>query len=120
MTEKSGGNPPPIVFSFHDWNKAGFQVDKPVLQTFHDPMENDFVTPLQLAERISQDGGVLAVAWDAMGYFFEHPDYWTGGGNQPMKWSDIFARKYDDYIRKVARQIKAFGKPIMLSPAAEF
>ena len=109
MTEKSGGNPPPIVFSFHDWNKAGFQVDKRVLQTFHDPMENDFVTPLQLAERISQDGGVLAVAWMRWAIFSSIPTTGPVAGI-----SDEMVGHFRQEIRRLhsqsRRQIKAFGK----------
>ena len=120
ITAKSGDNAPPIVFTFHDWNSAGVEAEVPVLQDFHDPLENEVLSPLQLAERVAQDGGVLAIAWDAVGYFYEHPDYFTGGGIQSVSWDDIFAGQYDPYIRNVAQQIKAFGEPIMLSPAGEF
>lgn len=122
FTELSDGHRPPIVFTFHDWNKAGIEAQEPVLQTFHDPMEgeNETSSPLAFAERIAKDGAVLAVSWDAIGYIFEHPDYWDGGGNQPIKYADIFNGTYDHYIREVAQQVRDFGKPIMISPSGEF
>lgn len=117
--EKSAGNAPAIVFTFHDWNQAGVEAEIPILQTFAHPLEGESISVLDFAERISQQGSVLAVAWDAIGYFFEHPDYWTGGGNLPIKWDDVFSGKYDDYIRQVAKEVKSFDKPIMLSVAGE-
>ncbi len=120
MTGASGGRTPGIVFTFHDWNKGGLLSEEPVLQTLRDPMEDDTISPLDYAEQISHDGSVLAIAWDAIGYFFEHPDYWTGGGVQPITYGEVFGGEFDEYIRTVAGQVKEFGKPIMLSPAAEF
>lgn len=121
FTEKSGGRPAPITFTFHDWNGAGVEAAEPVLQTFADPLEGeDSPSPLKLAGRVAEDGGVLAVAWEAIGYFYEHPDYFTGGGTMAIHWQDVLAGRYDNYIRTVAREVKAFGKPIMLSPAGEF
>lgn len=120
IVDKSAGNAPAIVFTFHDWNRAGVEAIDPVLNSFHDPLESNDESPLELAERISADGSVLAVAWDAIGYIVEHPEYFTGGGTQPIQWADVFAGEYDPYIRSVAQEIKQFGKPIMLSVAGEY
>ncbi len=122
FTAKSGGAATaPIVFTFHDWNAAGVEAVEPVLQTFNDPLEGEGnASPLQLARRVAEDGGVVAVAWDSVGYFFEHPEYFSGNGQMPITWDDVFSGRYDDYVRTVAREIKDFGGPIMLSPAGEF
>ncbi len=117
---KSGNVPVGITLAFHDWNAAGVEATEPVLQTLVDPMEGNDVTPLWMAERVRRDGGILAIVWDAIGYFTEHPDYFSGGGTQPILYRDIFAGKYDEYIRTVAHEVQQFGQPIMLSPAAEF
>ena len=120
FVSKSDGNAPAIVFTFHDWNSAGVEAKDPVLQTFADPMEGEERSPLELANAIAEDGSVPAVAWEAIGYFYEHPDFFAGGGTQAVKFDDIFDGRFDTYIREVAREIKDFGKPIMLSPAGEF
>ena len=117
---KSGNVPAGITLAFHDWNGAGIEASKPELQTMVDSMEGDDVSPLWMAERINRDGGIFAVVWDAVGYFSEHPDYFKNGGNQPIRYDDIFSGVYDDYIRSVAEEIRQFGQPIMMSPAAEF
>jgi len=119
FTNNSDGNNPGIVFTFHNWNKANLHLP-PQLQTMNDPMEGETLSPLQLAENISKDGAVLAIAWDAIGYLAEEPDYWAGNLTPPIRFDDIFSGVYDEYIRTVANEIKAFAKPIMLSPAAEF
>ena len=117
---KSGGPAPAITFTFQDWNAAGIEASTPVLQTLNDPLEGeDSPTPLEMAYRVGADGGVLALAWDAVGYVVEHPDYFTTGATSPVTWEDLFAGRYDDYIRTVAREVKDFGFPIMLSPTGE-
>ncbi len=122
VTALSQERPPGIVFTFHDWNSAGIKAPSPILQTLRDPLEGEDVTlsPLGFAEQIAPDGAVLALAWDAIGYIVEHPDYWTTGAEPPVTWADVFSGVYDDYIRNVANEIKDFGQPIMLSPAGEF
>ena len=120
MTVKSDGQRPPIAFTFFDWNSAGIDAPSPVLQDFNDPLPGSMVSPLELAGRMADQGAVLAVAWDAVGYIHEHPEYAKGTATRPVDFTDIFDGVYDDYIRTVARQIRDFGQPIMISPAAEF
>ena len=120
ITVKSDGQRPAIAFTFFDWNRDGFSTDYPALQDFHDPLPGSEVSPLELAGRMADQQAVLAVAWDAVGYLYEHPDYATGNATRPIEFDDIFSGVYDDYIRTVARQIREFGEPIMLSPTAEF
>lgn len=120
MIQKSGGTAPALVFSFHNWNIAPLDSTTPTLQTFTDPMENEDLSPLELGDLLAEDGRILALAWDCIGYFFEHPDYFTGGGVQAMRYVDILAGAYDDYLRTTARQLREWGKPIMLSPFGEF
>ncbi len=122
MTTKSHGETPGVVLFFHDWNASGIESEVVDLQTFNDPMEGDTQTVLEFAEAVSADGAVLAVVWDPITYLVEHSefDYMPGGPNSPIKFSDLFDGLYDEYIRQCAHQIKAFGKPIMLSVTGEY
>lgn len=122
MTEESLGLNPGVVFTFHDWNRAGLEAEVPVLGTFNDPMEGDDRSVLEFAQEIAQDGAVLAIAWDPITYLVEHPefDYLPGGPNTPITYADVFSGMYDGYIRTCANQVKDFGKPIMLSVTGEY
>ena len=120
MKAKSGNQNPGIVTAFHDWNGAGIEAETPVLQSLIDPMEGGDVTPLWMMERAARDGGIVALVWDAIGYIVEHPDYDQGGITPPVTFDDIFDGVYDDYIQQVAIEVRDFGHPVMLSPAAEF
>jgi hypothetical protein len=122
LTAKSGGVPPPLVFTFHDWNRAGITAPEPVLQTFADPLEGEHVqtTPLELARQLADQGSVLVMAWVAVDYLSEHPDYWTDGATHPITYGDILSGEYDEHLRTCARQIRDLGVPVMLSPFGEF
>lgn len=120
MEAKSGNQPVGIVTAFHNWNGAGIEAKTPLLKSLVDPMEGDDVTPLWMMERAARDGNIVALVWDAIGYIVEHPDYNQGGVTTPITFDDIFDGVYDDYIQQVAIEIREFGHPVMLSPAAEF
>ncbi len=114
------GAVPAIVFTFHDWNSAGPAVDTPILQTFEDPSEGS--TGRSLLDTISAlaaRGATPAVAWSSIGYPTEDPAYFTGDPHVPISFDEILAGTYDAYIRACARQIRALGSPVMLSPFAE-
>ncbi len=117
------GLTPSIVLAFHDWNGAGIEAPKPVLQDLLAPMEGEITgSVLGFAEQIARHGSVLALVWDPITYLVEHPGYTflPGGPNSPITFDDVLGGVYDDYIRTVARQIKAFGGPIMISPFGEY
>jgi alpha-glucosidase (family GH31 glycosyl hydrolase) len=118
--EVSFGATPPIVFTFHNWNNAGPEVDEPVLQTFDAPVEGGSgLTVLEVARDLASRESVLAIAWDAIGYPTEDTAYFQGTPHVPISFHDILSGEYDDYIRSCARQIKSLGFPVMLSPFAE-
>lgn len=114
------GGTPPVVFTFHDWNAAGTSAGRLELQTFDAPLEgNEDKTVLEAAREISEAGGILAVAWDAIGYVAEEESYWNGSLELATSFEELLAGTYDDYIRTCARQIRDLGVPVMLSPFAE-
>ena len=121
FVENTSG-PPPILFMFHEWTTdEDFGADDPRLLTLDDLLdEGDILTPLQLAEALSRDGTVLAVAWAIVCCDPSSLSLFLG---LERPW-DIFSRslrgEFDGYIRKVARQVKQFGRPIMLSLTGEF
>lgn len=114
------GGVPPVTFTFHDWNAAGTGSGRVDLQTFEAPLEGQGgATVLEFARSVSADGGVLAVAWDAIGYVVLEDGYWTGELELAVSFADILEGDYDDYIRTCARQIRELGVPILLSPFSE-
>ncbi len=117
------GGPPSIVLAFHDWNAAGIEASKPILQDLLAPMEGESTgSVLGFAEQIARNGSVLVLVWDPITYLVEHSGYTflPGGPNSPITFDEVLSGMYDDYIRTVARQIKAFGGPIMISPFGEY
>ncbi len=116
------GTIPPIVFIFHEWViDEDMGRDDARMLTLHDRRgEGDLLAPLQLAERLSRDGAVLAVAWALVCCDVGSP-YFLFGLERPWNiFSRVLSGEFDNHIRKVARQVKAFGHPIMLSLTGEF
>ncbi|MEX5218534.1 MAG: hypothetical protein AB7R40_01295 [Nitrospiraceae bacterium] len=115
------GNHPPLVFTFHDWvSDAEWSSSQPHLRTFMDPMESSEVTPLQIAERIRQDGAILAIAWALQCCDWESRLYWLGLRKPTVTVPRLLRGEFDEYIVTVAHQIKAYGHPIMLTLFSEF
>jgi len=115
------GKPPAIVFTFHDWvSDADFASKSPKLRTFNDDMEDRGVTPIQLARQLEAQGSVLAVTWALQCCDFASYAWWFGMRKTQVTVPRLLKGEFDDYVRKVAREIKAYGKPIMLALFSEF
>lgn len=115
------GKPPAIVFTFHDWiSDDDFASDKPRLRSFNDDMEDKGVTPLQLARQLEAQGSVLAVTWALQCCDWTSTAWWFGLRKTKVSLPRVLKGDFDDYIRKVAGEIKAYGKPIMLALFSEF
>lgn len=115
------GHRPPLVFTFHDWvSDEDWAADDPRLRTFTDPLESMTLSPLQLAQELRKKGSVLAVAWAIQCCQWDSLWFWLGWRKPTISVSDVLAGTYDGYILKVAREIKQFGHPIMLTVFSEF
>lgn len=115
------GSHPALVFTFHDWvSDEEWGSDEPHLRTFTDPLESSRTTPLQLAEQLRQDGAVLAVAWAIQCCEWESRWFWYGLRKPTVTVSRLLRGDFDDYIVTVARQLKAYAHPIMLTLFSEF
>lgn len=120
FTRKTG-KPPTIVFTFHDWiSDDDFASEHPRLRTFNDDMEDHGITPLQLARQLDAQGSILAVTWALQCCDFSSYAWWFGLRKTQVTLPRLLKGDFDDYIRTVARQVKAYGKPIMLSLFSEF
>ncbi|MBT8446564.1 MAG: hypothetical protein KJO38_05430, partial [Gammaproteobacteria bacterium] len=120
--QKTGATPP-IVFTFHDWvNDEYLGDDNPKLNRMSDPFPDSEtgLTPLQFAEQLADDGAVLALAWAVYCCDPESPFFLLKLKKPWNIFNRILNGDFDNYIRTVAREIKAFGKPIMLSLTGEF
>lgn len=120
FTAKSGHRPA-IVFTFHDWVSDGdWTASSPHFRTFTDPLESSLLSPLQLAEQVRSEGGVLAVAWAIQCCDWESHLFWYGFRKPTVTVDRLLRGDFDSYITSVARQIKAYGHPIMLTLFSEF
>ncbi len=124
FVDKSGERTPPVVFTFHDWGgeaeAGGFDVDGRTLRTLDTPLEGETITPAELAKTLANDGAVLALAWDCLGYYALEPGYFLGLDTRTITQAAILDGTYDAYIEHVAAQVKALDVPVMLSPFGEF
>lgn len=120
FTRKTG-KPPAIVFTFHDWiSDADFASDHPKLRTFNDDMEDKGITPIQLARQLEAQGSVLAVTWALQCCDWTSYAWWFGLRKTQVTVPRLLKGDFDDYIRKVAIEVKGYGKPIMLALFSEF
>lgn len=118
---KKVGYTPPILFTFHDWvSDADYSKAKPKLRTFEDALEGDSTTVLQMANDIQEKGSVLAVTWALQCCNWSSTLWWFGFGQTEITVTRLLKGDFDNYIRTVARQVKAFAKPIMLTLFSEF
>ncbi len=115
------GYTPAILFTFHDWiSDADFSKSKPKLRTFEDPMEDASANVVQMAAEAQEKGSVLAVTWALQCCNWGSTPWWFGFGKTKITTARVLNGDFDDYIRTVARQVKAYGKPIMLTLYSEF
>lgn len=113
--------PPAIVFTFHDWiNDADFASKRPKLRSFNDDMEDKGITPVQLARQLEAQGSVLAVTWAIQCCDWGSTAWWFGMRKTKVTVPNLLKGEFDSYIRKVAQEIKAYDKPIMLALFSEF
>ncbi len=116
------GKAPPIVYTFHDFVAPNeLNAANPTVRTFTEKLEGDDApSPLTLADEISQDGSVLALSWAIECCDMESMSLWYN----LTKPNDIVPRliqgDFDAEIRAAARQIKNFGRPIMLALFGEY
>jgi len=110
-----------VVFTFHDWvSDDDWASSSPHFRTFTDPLEASSVSPLQLAEQVRSEGGVLAVAWVIQCCDWESRLFWDGFRKPTVTVERLLRGDFDSYITSVARQIKDYGHPIMLTLFSEF
>ncbi len=115
------GHLPAIVFTFHDWvSDEDWNSSSPHLRTFADSMESASLSPLQLAEELRKQGGVLAVAWAIQCCDWESTLFWYGFRKPTVTVARLLNGDFDDYIVTVARQIRDYQHPIMLTLFSEF
>lgn len=115
------GHVPAIVFTFHDWvSDDDWNSSSPRLRTFADPLESASISPLQLAGELHKHGGVLAVAWAIQCCDWDSTLFWYGFRKPTVTVARLLKGDFDPYIVTVARQIKAFRHPIMLTLFSEF
>lgn len=115
------GHHPALVFTFHDWvSDDQWASAHPHLRTFVDPLESSGVSPLQLAEQLRHDGTLLAVAWALQCCDWESRLFWFGLRKPTVTVARLLRGEFDEYIVTVARQIKAYQHPIMLTLFSEF
>lgn len=115
------GKSPAIVFTFHDWiGDDDFASERPKLRSFADDMEDKGVTPIQLARQLDKQGSVLAVTWAMQCCDFTSTAWWYGLRKTRVTLPRLLKGDFDDYIRQVAGEVKAYGKPIMLALFSEF
>lgn len=115
------GHPPAIVYTFHDWvSDNDWASATPHLRTFVDPLEASTISPLQLAEHLRKEGAILAVAWAIQCCDWESTLFWLGFRKPTITVSRVLRGDFDPYIVTVARQIKAYQHPIMLTLFSEF
>lgn len=114
------GHPPAIVFTFHDWiTDDDFAAKHPRLRTFNSDMEDRGVTPIQLAEQLHRRNSVLALTWALQCCDWSSVSWWYGFRKTAVSVPRVLKGDFDDYIRRVAGEVKAYGKPLMLSLFSE-
>jgi len=111
---KKTGSTPPIVFFGVDWvNDADLFAD-PKNPAPVSPIDKDVIGFL---DRLSDMGSIPAIVWSIPVPMWDlDSDKTHLVPNIPR----ILNGEFDDYIRTVARQLKEYGKPIMLTFLGEF
>jgi hypothetical protein len=115
------GYRPAILYTFHDWvSDDNWSSPNPTLRTLRDNLEGESISPLDLAEELATRDSILAVSWAIQCCQFNSKLFWLGLENTKVSIPNVLEGQFDDYIRKVARQVKQYAKPIMISPFSEF
>jgi len=118
--QRKTGKAPAIVFTFHDWlTDEDYYRKNPTLRTLNSDMEDKGVTPLQLAQQLSEQGSILALTWAMQCCDWTSTAWWFGLKKTEINLPRLLKGDFDEYIRSVARQTKAFGKPIRMSLFSE-
>jgi hypothetical protein len=113
------GGSPPLVFSFHDWYAESNGGEVPD-QGFDDPLEGENgVPPLVLADRLAEEGAVLALSWSIYCCDIYSTRFWFRLKRPYDHFQRIIDGADDAFIRRTARMIKEFGRPIMLTLVPE-
>jgi len=111
--EKTAGTPP-IVFFGVDWVNDEDLFADPKNPAPVSPIEKDVIDFLN---RLSEMGTIPAIVWSIPVPMWDMDSDKTHlVPNIPR----ILSGEFDDYIRTVARQLKEYGKPIMLTFLGEF
>ena len=119
--ESTTGYRPAILYTFHDWvSDADWSSSNPKLRTLRDNLEGENITPLDLAGQLEKRGSILAVSWAIQCCQFDSKLFWLGLEKTKVSIPNVLKGQFDSYIRRVARQVKRFSKPIMISPFSEF
>jgi hypothetical protein len=116
------GHAPKITFAFYDWWYGSWDDPDPELLTFTDVPPEQELSALQMAEKVADDGGILAITWNTINYIgAESLGYYVNpeGRLLPVSFDEILAGEHDGYLRAVAAEVKAFGRPLMIAPFAE-
>jgi len=108
------GSAPPIVFFGVDWvNDEGLFADDQNPAPVNE-IDKDMISFLN---KLSDMGSIPAIVWSIPVVFWDlDPDKIHLVPNIPR----ILNGEFDDYIRTVARQLKEYGKPIMVTFLGEF
>lgn len=115
------GHTPAVVFTFHDWvSDEDWASSHPHLRTFTDPLESSAISPLEFAAELRKEGAMLAVAWAIQCCDWESRLFWHGFRKPTVTVSRLLRGDFDPYIKTVARQIKAYQHPLMLTLFSEF
>lgn len=114
------GRFPPIVFSFHDLFAETNYGTTPDLE-ITSPMEgDDSLSPIALGDYLAERGSVLALAWAVYCCDINSTLFWSRLKSPHDHFNRILRGEHDDFLRKSARIIRDWGKPIMLTVAPEF
>ena len=115
------GEAPGIVFTHHAWIQYEDHAARdPALRKLSDPLENETLSPLELAAQLAEQGSVLAVSWSIPQANPIDQDFISGEARCDVHAQAVIDGQFDSYIREVAQEVKAFGQPIMLGLSTEF
>lgn len=114
------GHFPPITFSFHDMFSETNYSQKPD-KTLLDPMEGESgLNVFDMARYVDDRGSVLALAWAIYCCDYNKVGFWHRTLKPHAHFERILRGEQDDFLRASARQIKEYGRPVMLTLVPEF